>query len=189
MSETKTLDPSNWSEKYTNQLFAFAYTRTKNQALSEDLVQDTFFSALKAKENFKGKSTEKTWLYSILKNKIIDYYRKSSTKKEKNILDDEDKSSDAIFAQNGHWKNSDGFVTSKNEASLLIENKEFYEILDKCLANLPLKTERAFRMKHIEGLETQEVCKELEISASNYWVLLHRARLSLRDCLSKNKIK
>lgn len=189
MPKTNKLNPSDWSENYANQLFAFAYTRTKSQALSEDLVQDTFFSALKSKDNFKGNSTEKTWLYSILKNKIIDYYRKSSTKNEKNILDDEDKNSDALFSKMGMWKNKDGFMTSPDEASKLIENKEFYNILDGCLDNLPSKTQLAFKMKHIDGLETEEVCKELEISASNYWVLLHRARVSLRDCLSKNKVR
>lgn len=188
--ETKhKIDTSKWVELYADQLFFFANARTRNAAVAEDLVQETFLSALKAKERFKGNSTEKTWLYSILKNKIIDYFRKSSTKNEKNILDDEDKNTDAFFLNDGHWKNNSGFVTSKDEASKLVESKEFYIILEKCLAHLPVKTQMAFRYKHIEDLNTDEICKELEISASNYWVLLHRARLSLRDCLTKNKMR
>jgi RNA polymerase sigma-70 factor (ECF subfamily) len=183
------IDTSKWVELYADQLFFFAKARTKNAAVAEDLVQETFLSALKAKERFKGNSTEKTWLYSILKNKIIDYFRKSSTKNEKNILDDEDRNTDSLFAADGHWKNKEGFVTSKDEASKLVESKEFYVILEKCLAHLPSKMQMAFRYKHIEDLDTAEICKELEINASNYWVLLHRARLSLRDCLTKNNMR
>lgn len=184
-----TLNSSKWVELYADQLFFFANTRVRSAAVAEDLVQETFLSALKAKDRFKGNSTEKTWLYSILKNKIIDYFRKSSTKNEKNILDDEDRNTDSFFMPDGHWKNKSGFITSKDEASKLIENKEFYKILDKCLAHLPVKTQLAFRYKHIEDLDTKEICKDLEISASNYWVLLHRARLSLRECLTKNKMR
>ncbi len=188
-SKKNTIDSSKWVALYADQLYNFTYSRTRNSALSEDLVQETFLSALKAKDRFQGKSTEKTWLYSILKNKIIDHYRKSSTKNEKNILDEEDKNTDAFFHDKGSWRNQEGFISSKNEASKLVESKEFYVILEKCLEHLPLKTRLAFRYKHIEDLNTKEICKELEISTSNYWVLLHRARLSLRDCLTKNKMR
>lgn len=189
MAQENKLNTDLWVSSYADQLFAFAFTRTRNHALSEDLVQETFLSAFKAKDNFKGNSTEKTWLYSILKNKIIDHYRKSSTKNEKNILDDDEKSSDSLFTDKGHWKNRQGFVTSQDEATKLVESKEFYSILDKCLSYLPDRTQQAFRYKHIEGLEPEDICKELDISTSNYWVLLHRARLSLRDCLTKNKMR
>lgn len=184
-----TINTSKWVALYADQLFFFANARTRNSAVAEDLVQETFLSALKAKDRFKGNSTEKTWLYSILKNKIIDYFRKSSTKNEKSILDDEDKNTDALFHDKGSWKNKEGFISSKDEASRLVESKEFYFILEKCLAHLPPKTQMAFRYKHIEDLDTVEICKELEITTSNYWVLLHRARLSLRDCLTKNKMR
>jgi len=183
------IDSSKWVALYADQLYYFANSRLRNSAVAEDLVQETFLSALKAQEKFKGNSTEKTWLYSILKNKIIDYFRKASTKNEKNILDNDEGNTDSFFHDKGSWKNRDGFVTSKDEASRLVESKEFYAILEKCLAQLPLKTQLAFRYKHLEELNTDEVCKELEISASNYWVLLHRARLSLRDCLTKNKMR
>lgn len=189
MSTQNKLNTSEWVNLYADQLFAFAFTRTRNQALSEDLVQETFLSAFKAKDKFKGNSTEKTWLYSILKNKIIDHYRKSSTKNEQNTLDDDEKNTDGLFTDNGHWRNKQGFVTSKDEASKLVESNEFNEILEKCLSYLPMKTQLAFRYKHIDGLETEEVCNELDISSSNYWVLLHRARLSLRECLTKNKMR
>ena len=184
-----TLDSSQWVALYADQLYYFANSRLRNSAVAEDLVQETFLSALKAQERFKGNSTEKTWLYSILKNKIIDYFRKSSTKNEKNILDDDEGNQDSFFHDKGSWKNKEGFVTSKDEASRLVESKEFYAILEKCLDHLPFKTQLAFRYKHLEELDTAEICKELEISTSNYWVLLHRARLSLRDCLTKNKMR
>lgn len=189
MENKNKINSQKWVELYADQLFHFANSRTRNPALAEDLVQETFLSALKAQERFKGNSTEKTWLYSILKNKIIDHFRKSSTKNEKNILDEEDKNSDALYHDKGSWKNKEGFITTKDEASRLVESKEFYLILEKCLDHLPLKTQLAFKYKHIEDLDTKDICKELDISTSNYWVLLHRARLSLRDCLTKNKMR
>lgn len=192
MSENK-IDSKNWVANYATMMFRFALVRTKNEALAEDLVQDSFLSALKAKETFKGHSSEKTWLFSILRNKIIDHFRKASTQREQHSIDNEDYNIDETFFNAkyqsglGFWKEH-GFLNNPEKASYLIESKEFYNHLEQCLDGLASKAQLAFKLKHLEELETEEICKELEVSTSNYWVLLHRARLSLRKCLSKKEL-
>lgn len=189
----KNINAGRWMKEYVDQLYRFAYSRTQNGALSEDLVQDTFFSALKSSDKFKGNSSERTWLYSILKNKIIDHYRKASTKKEQYQIDDPDYNEDIMFhttggmMTKGSWKQG-GFLKSEDAASHLVESKQFYGALENCLDALPHATQMAFRLKHLKDFNTDEVCKELDITASNYWVLLHRARLQLRNCLSNKEV-
>jgi len=67
-----------------------------------------------------------------------------------------------------------------------IEQKEFYEILERCKQKLADLLNAVFTLKYLEEKESDEICKELNISSSNYWVLLHRARLKIRQCLEEN---
>ena len=75
------LEPNQWIDKYSDYLFNYTIVRVNNHDVAKDLVQETFFAGLKSAKNFEGKSTERTWLISILKRKIIDYYRKINSKK------------------------------------------------------------------------------------------------------------
>ena len=79
--EEITLNPDKWIDNYADYLFNYAVVRVNNSDVAKDLVQDAFFAALKSAKNFQGKSTERTWLVSILKRKVIDYYRKINSKK------------------------------------------------------------------------------------------------------------
>ena len=173
---TNTLQPEFWVDTYSDELFAFANRRVSKRDLALDLVQDTFLSALKAKDSFKGNSSERTWLYTILRNKIIDHYRKTSNKHMVNI-------EDKIFDSAGHWNKPDKFFVLSPED--VLKNKELGEIIYGCLENLPDKTAAAFKLKHIDDEKTDSICKQLEITPSNYWVLMHRARLQLQDCIKK----
>lgn len=183
-------DPSLWTDLYGDYLYNYAYSRVYRKEIAEDLVQETFLAGLKAVKGFKGQSSEQTWLASILKNKIVDHYRKVSNTREKMIIDKnwEVSGEESPFQQDGpfkgHWKNK----SMGPGIEELIETKEFQTILETCLANLPAKWAAAFTLKIIEECETDEVCKDLEISASNLWVMLHRSRLKLRDCLMNNWI-
>ena len=67
-----------------------------------------------------------------------------------------------------------------------IENSELKSTLENCIDNLPEKYSMVFRMKTIQGFETEEICKELDITASNLWVIIHRARTQLRRCMEDN---
>ncbi len=182
------LDPQGWVEKYADYLFNFAVVRLSDAELAEDVVQETFLSALKGQKNFKGNSSERTWLISILKRKIIDIYRKKSTAKEmrmnEQISDDESYQSEGDFK--GHWKEGKG----PHSHSLLpdgeLENQELREIIEKCISLLPGNLASVFIMKMIDEATSEEICKELEITPSNVWVMMHRARLKLRNCIESN---
>jgi len=176
-------NPNTWVDLYGNYLYNYAISRVYNQEIAEDLVQETFLSAVKAIERFEGRSTVKTWLTSILKRKIIDYYRKNARNKEDALLDnDQFFQSEGILK--GHWEDSE--LPNKWEIdSELSQNNEFHQVLKECLSHLPTKMAATFTMKEVEGYSTEETCKELDISPSNLWVMIHRAKLKLRKCIEK----
>ena len=178
------LDPSGWVDNYGDYLYSYAYYRVSSSEIAEDIVQDTFLSALKAKANFKGQSSEKTWLVSILKRKIVDHYRKQSRSKE-----DPQTDHDSPFIQEGEKKGqwNPGRVPADWESEGLgnIDRDEFYKVLEFCLSLLPGKWESIFRLKSMEEMSSPIICKEMGISSSNLWVILHRARMRLRECFEK----
>ncbi|AOW19078.1 RNA polymerase subunit sigma-70 [Polaribacter vadi] len=181
--EEITLNPDKWIDNYADYLFNYAVVRVNNSDVAKDLVQDAFYAALKSAKNFQGKSTERTWLVSILKRKVIDYYRKINSKKGKaevrmNFYDDGE--------NEGSWLEERVPQSWNNETEKDIENLELKNQLDTCIDNLPEKYALVFRMKTIQEFETEEICKELDITASNLWVIIHRARTQLRKCMEDN---
>lgn len=177
------LHPEKWVVNYADYLFNYTITRIENEELAKDLVQETFFSALKAMPDFRGQAAERTWLVSILKRKIIDQYRKMNSAKGKaevrvNFYQEGDKK--------GDWIEECIPRTWENEAEKDIENEELKTVLDLCIENLPEKYRYVFLMKTIQQYDTEAMCKELEITASNLWVIIHRARHQLRKCLEAN---
>ncbi|MDB5282421.1 MAG: putative polymerase sigma factor [Bacteroidota bacterium] len=193
MSAEHKLEPEKWIERYADALFSYTFSRINRQDVAEDLVQDTFFSALKAKDTFRNDSSEKTWLIAILKRKIIDYYRKKSTQNELNIFDKPEEKDgfmnhffDSEPQYDGHWNNASAPKEWKKDFDTKLESDEFYEILNGCLGKLPEKWAAVFTLKNMDDLDSEEICKELGISPSNYWVLMHRAKLQLRECMDVN---
>jgi RNA polymerase sigma-70 factor (ECF subfamily) len=193
MSDTPghTLEPEKWIERYSDLLFNYTIMRINKREVAEDLVQETFLSALKAKDSFLGNASEKTWLISILKRKIIDHYRKKSTQNELNIFDKDVKDDfmNHFFdteGKEGHWSNASPPGEWKNDFATDVDKEEFNSVLSNCLGKLPEKTAAVFTLKNMEDLTSEEICKELGISPSNYWVLMHRAKLQLRECIEKN---
>ncbi len=180
--ENNQLNPSEWINKYGDYLYNYAITRTQSQEIAKDLIQDTFLSALKAKKTFKGNSSERTWLIAILKRKIIDYYRNISKQKEDKTLSNKPFRDSGFFS--GHWLDNKTPANWNIEKS--IETEELLETLKYCLSLLPEKLKACFNLKNMEDVPNKEICKELEISESNLWVMLHRARLQLRECLEIN---
>jgi RNA polymerase sigma-70 factor (ECF subfamily) len=178
------LNPSQWVETHADYLFNYCLRRVYSREIAEDLVQETFLAAYRGKDTFKGNSTERTWLVSILKRKIIDYYRKKGTKKEDAEIDFE-----LPFYQSGNksgqW-NPERTPHNWKIEEQNIENEEFHKILEYCLSLLPDKWKSTFTLKVMEEMASEKVCKELNLSKSNFWVILHRARLKLRECLEQN---
>jgi len=180
------LNPEKWVSLHADYLFNYTISRVNNHDLAKDLVQDTFFAGLKAKDNFQGKASERTWLISILKRKIIDYYRKINSAKGKaevkmNFYTDGERE--------GEWIEERVPNSWDSNLEKSIENDELSVVLDKCINNLPEKYAMVFRMKTIQHFETEEICKELEITSSNLWVIIHRARTQLRKCMEDNWFK
>lgn len=182
-SEVK-LAPEQWVEKYGNYLYHFALGRLRNTTDAQNAVQETFLAAIKARSSYSGKSTERTWLIGILKHKIIDHFRKTYREKPVSALNFEDQDTDQFFDKSDHLRNSpqQWHITPEK----LLENKEFWSAFALCKEKLPDLACAAFTLKEIEQIDTKEICNTLKISASNFWVLMHRARLQLRECLEKN---
>lgn len=188
------LNPEKWVDNYADYLYTYAVSRLNDADAARDLVQDTFLSALKAKDNFKGEAAEKTWLVSILKRKVIDLYRKNAVRKETSFEE-----SDQYKVAYGHYFTEEGFIPGEwqkqnapqawNMEKSSMEQSEFRKILSACLGKLPKTWAAVFTMKHIDEENSEEICKDLEISTSNYWVMIHRAKLQMRECLEKNWFK
>ncbi|MEN8702569.1 MAG: sigma-70 family RNA polymerase sigma factor [Polaribacter sp.] len=183
LQKQNTLNPNKWIDDYADYLFNYAVVRVNNSDLAKDLVQDTFFAGLKSAKNFQGKASERTWLVSILKRKVIDHYRKINSKKGQaevrmNFYNDGE--------NEGNWLEERVPQDWNNASEKAIENEELKSQIDVCIDNLPEKYAMVFRMKTIQEFETEEICKELEISASNLWVIIHRARTQLRKCMEDN---
>lgn len=179
-----TLLPDQWIHNYADLLFAYAKPRVNDAQVAEDLVQETFLSAWKAKEGYKGEASEKSWLFTILKNKIIDHYRKKS--KDLVQTGTETDATAVFFDQNDHWTKTDQPLNWS--AAEHLNQQEFFTVFEKCKKKLQQLQQQVFVMKYMDDMDAATICKVLSITSSNYWVLIHRAKLGLRACLEKNWI-
>jgi len=166
-------------------LLRIARLQLRNQAVAEDVVQDTLIAALEGASRFAGQSAVRTWLVGILKHKIVDQIRRGSREVALvvDVADGAEGDFDSLFDASGH------FVESPSEwgnPEQTLQQKRFYEVLDICLDQLSPNLGRIFLMREFLGLDTEEICKDLKISATNCWVMLYRARMGLRACLEKN---
>lgn len=176
-----------WVDEYGDLLFRFAMSRTSDSAVSEDLVQDTLLSAFNSLDTFKGEASDKTWLMRILRNKIIDYYRKTRTRQgEDETSMKRETSLSPLFDDSGGWNRDHAPHAWPKEPDEAMEHGQMAAALHQCIGKLSGKGGDAFQMKYIEDLDSADICKVLEITPSNYWVLIHRAKLQLRECLDHN---
>ena len=180
------LNPDKWIDLYADYLFNYAVTRVDGHDLAKDLVQETFFSGIKGKDNFRGQAAERTWLVSILKRKIIDHYRKINSAKGKKEVR---MSFYEEGEKKGNWIEERVPQSWGNDAEKDIENAELKLALEACIQNLPEKQRMVFMLKTVQNYDTEEICNELDITSSNLWVIIHRARLQLRNCMEKKWFK
>lgn len=173
-----------WVKSYTGEFFNYAFQRTSCNETAEDLVQETFLAAYENFDSFKGNSSPKTWLYAILKHKIIEYHRnviKGPPTSNFNI-DNYSK----YFNHAGNWLDSQLIRNQEMEEVSLLDNQLFLNTLDICLSNLPEPWRLAVQLKYLSSKKSAEICKELHITTSNYWQIIHRAKLKLRNCIDIN---
>ena len=184
-------DPGHWVDLHGNYLFRYALIRVRNATVAEDLVQETLLAALQAKDRYTGKSSERGWLSGILRHKILDHFRQ--LKREQIVSPSEmlPAELDGRFDDVGLWKRDPALGPHEwgADAASLMQRKEFMAALKECLAKLPARCADAFVLREMEGTESEEIQKLLGVSPSNFWVLLHRARMQLRLCLEQNWLK
>ena len=159
-------------------LLRYAGLQLRDPHAAEDAVQETLLAALAGEAGFGARASLRTWLTGILKHKIIDAIRRMS-REAPALADDE---FEALFDERGHWVEMPAAWADPGAA---LEQGRFFAALERCLARLPQKASQAFMMREHLGLETSEICKELAVTPTHCWVLLYRARMALRECLSK----
>ncbi len=177
-------DPETWLTEHGDALYRYALRHTGDPARAEDLVQDTLIAALQARSGFAGKSRERTWLTGILKHKVIDHLRirdreiATDLASEPHLHDDGEH-----FDARGFWQVE---VRSWSNPAGALQEEAFFDALEHCVEALPERTGEAFRMREVHGMDTDAICAALDIgTANNLFVILSRARMSLRDCLAR----
>lgn len=181
MSENK-LNPDKWVDRYANYLYNYTIVRVNDHEVAQDLVSETFLAGLRSKDNFKGNSSERTWLVAILKHKIVDHYRhKNSRKGTAEIQVD-------WYEEEGSWIEEKVGDDLNPNIMDVIENRELGSALLSCLETLDEKHAEIFRLRTIENYETEAICNEFGITPSNLWVIIHRARKAMLECLKENWI-
>lgn len=166
------------------QLLRFARSQLRNDAWAEDAVSDTVLAALERPQAFAGRSQLKTWLVGVLKHKLIDQLRRHHREATTLTTDDAEDLDDALFERGnrGHWRDK---PCDWGNPDAVLGQRQFFDVLQACMDHLPAAQGRVFLMREWLELSTDEICKELQITATNLWVLLHRARLRLQQCLQQ----
>ena len=185
-ARTSTANPDRWVDDHGDCLYRYALMRVRRPELAEDLVQETLLVAVRTQENFAGRSTERSWLVGILKNKISDHFRKLG--RETSFTDLEffsDEHSDK-FNGDDYWIHENGPVQWQAEGVEAMNRAEFWAALRGCLGKLPQRVADVFAMREIDDVPSKDVCALLNITDANLWVMLHRARMALRQCLEMN---
>ncbi|MBC46282.1 MAG: RNA polymerase subunit sigma-24 [Kiritimatiellaceae bacterium] len=179
--------PETWVDDHGDYLLQYAYVRLRNSAAAEDAVQETFLAGYKAFERYNGKTPVRYWLRGILRHKVVDYIRKSSREvpiddtENNEILDSFNFKALGIFDQNPpDWK---------FDPEHAFERKEFMKIFYECISEMKDNLAQAFVLREIDGLSTDEICKQLNLTPNNLWVILHRARKQLKSCLESKWTK
>ncbi|AGK56717.1 RNA polymerase sigma factor [Hyphomicrobium denitrificans 1NES1] len=175
--------------EYRPLLYRMALTQLRNTAAAEDATQETLLAAIEKAESFERRSSLRTWLFSILRFKILDVMRDQSKARrrdselpvEHSVSDDYDVGTfDTLFDESGCWVDAKDVWTNPYTVA---ERDAFFRVLEACMTRLPARTSRAFLMREWLELDPPEICRELEISHGNLRILLYRARMQLRLCL------
>ena len=169
-------------------MLRFARLQLRDDSVAEDAVQEAMAAALSNRKSFDNRSRLKTWVFGILKNKIVDIIRERIRSPSSEIADIPDHAYDDLFDGDGHWQ-EDARPSNWGDPEKSASDQQFWQIFEICLNRLPENTARIFMMREMLGMETEEICKELGISSTNCWVVLHRARMGLRLCLDERWFK
>jgi RNA polymerase sigma-70 factor (ECF subfamily) len=179
VDRSSSTDPERWVERHGDAMYRFALLRVQQPELAAELVQEAFLQALRGRESFAGRSSERTWLIGILKHKILDYLRRAARKPP--IADLDSHAGALAFTKRGHW-NEPPRRWPQDPASAL-EQREFWDAFRNCVSKMPGHLADTFLRRELDGMTGEEVCASAGISQANLWARLHRARMLLRHCL------
>jgi len=174
------LDSDLWVDRYGDTLYRYTLVRVRDAAAAEEIVQSTFVAALEASKSYKGRSSEKSWLFGILKHKIFDHFRRTKRYRSFDLLPADDPDPLA-YHPNGRWQQAPR--DWKLDPEKAAENTQLIATLNGCMTRLSGKFRQVFVLKEIEGLSSREICNELNMKPTNLWVIMHRARNQLKKCL------
>ena len=175
------LDPAQWVDDYGDFLFRYAFSRLRDTAAAEEVVQETFVAGVRYAAQFSGKGTERAWLLGILKRKIIDFVRSRNRHAASSPYENDADLTNQLFDATGNWKaGAFGWSPAPQEK---VELEELWRIVRGCLEQIPQGQADVFMLSVVEGMDATDICEELGITPSNYWVRMHRARLGLAACV------
>jgi RNA polymerase sigma-70 factor, ECF subfamily len=180
------VNPERWVDEHGDPLFRYALVRVRRREVAEDLVQETLLSAMRSREKFAGQSSERSWLFGILKHKISDYFRELGRETSFTDLESLADEFSEKFVPEGYWVHVKGPKEWKPEADEVLHRAEFWQTMRNCLDKLPERIANVFTLREMDEVESKEICSMLSISEGNLWVMLHRARMALRECLEIN---
>jgi RNA polymerase sigma-70 factor (ECF subfamily) len=179
----KPLDAHTWLSEHGDYLFRVARRQLHSNELAEDAVQETLLAALSAQARYAGDASPRTWLTGILKHKIVDLIRRQVREVEIPRDAEGEVAVDSLFKADGHWAEP---VRPWGNPHTEAELSQLRRVLDECADRLKPTMAQVFSLREVAGMETEEICKALGITPTNCWVLLHRARLFMRQCLELN---
>ena len=189
-ARTVEIDPANWVDEHGDCLFRYALVRLRDDTAAEDIVQETLLSAMQSLSSYEGRAAERTWLLGILKHKLIDHFRKRSREVSLDPQETDLSEFDPLFEREDefkdHWNDYLSPRIWKSSPAEALEQEEFFRVLQRCLSKLPERVAEVFSLREMNELETDEICQVLGLSSNNFWVMMHRARMSLRRCIEIN---
>jgi len=178
-------DVGRWLDEHGDALFCFARDRVRRREDAEDMVQEAFLAAIQAAASYQGRASERTWLLSILRRKIVDFYRRRRDpfcEVSGGGSPGSDSVRERYFTKRQLWVRPPG--KWRDNADVL-ESRELTEALDRCVDRLPSSLAAAFVLRELDGMAVQAICQELALNQGALRVRLHRARLLLRECLGR----
>ena len=182
--QPEAIDPEQWVDLYGDYLFRYAMMRLRDHDAARDAVQETFLAGIKSLDRYDGRVGIKYWLRGILKFKVVDHIRKQVREQVVDDIDDEGVLDRLLFKTSG--------IPTMNpepwqfDAKSAFDREDFWPIFNQCLSKLKEPIRQAFVLKMVEDMDSDEVCKVLNIKPNHLWVLNHRARGSLKKCLESH---
>ncbi len=179
-ADSYAIDPSNWVDNHGDYLYRYAFSRLRDTNAAEEVVQETFLAGIRFQDRYNGKGAERAWLLGILKRKLVDYVRMRNRYNRDGVAADGSDPTAQLFDANGNWKAGAAQFELPDQS---IESRELWDVVRGCLDHLPTGQADVFVLSVMENMDSDQICKELDITPSNLWVRLHRARLSLARCV------